>query len=407
MTEVGRHESGGPEDPGEHERAQREDHGLGGGPDPGEHPRAARARDRRVGHDRVREHRILQQLQPGVTDADDKGAGIGPRRAERRGGDQPDAAHKEHDSGGDHRTALVQAPGNADPQRHRDDDRPDQEDEQRSHRRRVAERVGREVRRGGQHQANRQHLRAAEDEQPAERRVRADHGELRPQRRLRLLAGDHGRVRGPGERREHRQCQHNRHGDPHRPVARHAADGVRDRRGHRAGDQDRHAKEDHPPRQQRRLLVIVSGHLGRHRLVRHLEQRERRRGEQERHADEKAGRRAVQRRARERERETQRQRHRAGQQPGPARAVAGPGPVGQPPHHGIDDQIPGLGDENGEPRDHRADPEHVGEVIEEQQAGHGGEGAGAERTQPVADPDTPRYPCRRHALSERTGTQRR
>ena len=407
MVQVGRHESGGPEDPGEHQRAQREDHGLGGGPYPGEHPRAARTRDHRVGHDRVREHRVLQQLQPGVTYADDKDAGIGPRRAERRGGDEADAAHEEHEGRGDHGTALVQSPGNAYPHRHGDDDRPDQEDEQRSHRTGVAERVSREVRRAGQQQANPQHLGAAEDEQPAKRHVRADHGELRPQRRLRLLVRDHGRTRGPGEGREHRKRQHTRHGDPHRPVTGHATDGVRDRRGHRAGDQDRHTQEDHPPRQQRRLLVVISGHLGRHRLVRHLEQREGRRGEQERHADEKPRRRAVQRRTREGEREKQRQRHRTGQQPRPARTEAGPGPVGCPPHHGIDDQVPRLGDENGEPRDQRADAEHVSEVVEEQQAGHGGEGAGAERTQPVADPDRSRYPGRRHASLDRADTLRR
>lgn len=239
----------------------------------------------------------------------------------------------------------------------------------------------------GEHHADREGLERPHPGEVEERPAGAGGGELGPQRGF-GLAADGGRgAAGGGPRPEHADGQQQCDGDAHQPVAlRGVSVGVRDGGGQRPGQQDGDTEEAHPPAEDAAAFVRVLGHLGGHGHVRHLEDGVRGGGEQEEDGDVAGRRGAPQRWRGEDQREERRQGAGAEQQERPAWAAAQPAAVGDGTDQRVDQDVPGLGQEDSGARDGGGHGEDVGEVVEQDQARHGREGARAERAEAVADP---------------------
>ena len=204
------------------------------------------------------------------------------------------------------------------------------------------------------------------------------------------LAADPGQRRGvpgAGDRAEHAAGEQQRDEDRHRQVAAPAAaERVDDGGRAGTGQQDAERQGGDPPRHQRRPLARVVGDLGRLGDVGHLEAAVGGRGEQEgdRHPRRRESRAACSGRRRPaRTAAAGRARRRA--------STAGAAPSGSRvrserlPIHGLSTHVPRLGREHHQPGDAGGHAELVGQVVEQQQAGHRAERRRPDRAQRVAE----------------------
>ena len=177
-----------------------------------------------------------------------------------------------------------------------------------------------------------------------------------------------------------------RHHDAHHAVAVASADRVADHRCGGTGQHDRERQDRDPPRHQPGALVVGRGDLGGHRDVGHLEEGVRRRREHE-EDEHPAGLEplAAQVGRGEDQRERAGQHQPCSEQPGPARAGRVEGAVADAAGDGVEDDVPGLRQEDDDARPQGRDAELVGEVGQQHQAGHRAEGAGRDRAAAVAD----------------------
>ncbi len=208
-----------------------------------------------------------------------------------------------------------------------------------------------------------------------------------------------------GDRPEHAAGEQQRHEHRHREVAGPAAaERVDDGGCTGPGQQDAERQGGDPPRHERRALARVVGDLGRLGDVGHLEAPVGGRGEQEGHRDpsrREPGRRA---RAGEDQHEQRRQREAAGEHPRPARTPAALRAVRPAADPRVEHDVPGLGREHHQPGETGGDAELVGQVVEQQQAGHRAERRGPDRAQRVAQVGSAGQPRSRRNGGHKIGT---
>lgn len=212
-------------------------------------------------------------------------------------------------------------------------------------------------------------------------------------RALAAHAGERRRPPGAGDRAEHPEREQEGDEDPHREVAGPAvAEGLDDGGCARAGEQDAQRQRGHPPGHQGRPLVRVVGDLGRLGDVGHLEAAVRRGRQQEGHGHPCRGLTRGSARSGEDQHEQRRKGEPAGQHPWPAGAPTALRAVRPAADPRVEDDVPRLGQEHHQAGDTGGDPEHVGQVVEEQQAGHRAEGRRPDGAHGVADVGAPGEP---------------
>ena len=153
-----------------------------------------------------------------------------------------------------------------------------------------------------------------------------------------------------------------------------------------AAHEDRQCEDRDPPGHEPGALVVVVGHLGRHRDVGHLEERVGRRAGHEEHDHPGGGDAGGRGRSREEEDEGDREQGTRTDEEGTTTTRRVGRPVADPTCHGVQHDVPRLGEEDDEARETGGHPEPVGEVGQEQEAGHGAERAGGDRSQAVPSP---------------------
>ena len=165
--------------------------------------------------------------------------------------------------------------------------------------------------------------------------------------------------------------------------------GVDDERRHRAGDQDRQRQDRDPPGHQPGPLGVAVGHLGRHRHVRAPGRRRTRwrwRGTRPRR------RRRRRRRCRTAPANIAANSTASARPPTSRNGRRSPqrGSVGDPAGDRVDQHVPRLRQQHQQPGHAGGDAERVGQIGQQQQARHGPERAGDQRTQRVPGPHAPR-----------------
>ncbi len=174
------------------------------------------------------------------------------------------------------------------------------------------------------------------------------------------------------------------------PVAPLGTEGVAQGWGQPARDEDRQREDRDPPRHQAGAFAVVTGQLGRHGDVGDLEEGVGTGAREEEHGDPRGsqGRRGG--RPGEEQREEDGERQAGPDEEGAAPTIGVRAAVGDPAGDRVEQDIPGLGQQDDESGEAGGHAEPVGEVGQQEQAGDRAEGARRHRPEAVAAPHASR-----------------